>query len=69
MTKKQSAEMAASGVRGSNAPMDDYQRFIAVSRYARWLPDEQRRETWAETVDRYCDFIIKGIDVDSKRDE
>ena len=38
--------------------MDDYMRFIATSRYARWLPDENRRETWGETVDRYFDNII-----------
>ena len=24
----------------------DYQNFIALSRYARWKEDEQRRETW-----------------------
>ena len=34
-----------------------YQEFIHVSRYARWLEDEQRRETWAETVDRYMTFM------------
>jgi ribonucleoside-triphosphate reductase len=33
--------------------MNDYMRFIALSRYARWLPEEDRRETWEETVDRY----------------
>lgn len=38
--------------------MDDYQRFIAVSRYARWLPEENRRETWSETVARYIDGIV-----------
>jgi len=38
--------------------MNDYQRFIAVSRYARWLPEENRRETWTETVDRYVENII-----------
>lgn len=43
-------------VQGSN--MNDYQRFIAVSRYARWLPDENRRETWCETVERYIDNIV-----------
>lgn len=36
----------------------DYQNFIAVSRYARWLEDEGRRETWSETVDRYMDNIV-----------
>lgn len=32
--------------------MDDYQKFIAYSRYARWLDAEGRRETWEETVER-----------------
>jgi ribonucleoside-triphosphate reductase len=34
-----------------------YQEFIHVSRYARWLEDEKRRETWTETVDRYMAFM------------
>jgi len=39
-----------------------YQSFIAKSRYARWLPDEGRRETWQETVDRYISFWVgKGM--------
>ena len=37
----------------------DYQTFIATSRYARWLDNEGRRETWGETVDRYVDNILK----------
>ena len=36
--------------------MDQYQEFIAASRYARWLPEKGRRETWVETVDRYVRF-------------
>jgi ribonucleoside-diphosphate reductase alpha chain len=36
----------------------DFQTFIALSRYARWLPDENRRETWEETVDRYITNIV-----------
>jgi len=35
----------------------DYQNFIALSRYARWKDDEQRRENWGETVDRYFDYM------------
>jgi ribonucleoside-triphosphate reductase len=35
----------------------EYQEFIALSRYARWLPEEGRRETWDETVDRYVTFF------------
>ncbi len=39
----------------------DYQNFIALSRYARWKDDEQRRETWSETVDRYFDYMEKHL--------
>ena len=39
--------------------MDVYQKVIASSRYARYLPEQKRRETWAETVDRLINFIIK----------
>lgn len=38
--------------------MNDYMRFIATSRYARWLPDKGRRETWAETVSRYVENVV-----------
>lgn len=34
-----------------------YQSYIHVSRYARWLDQENRRESWDETVDRYCSFF------------
>ena len=36
---------------------DLYRNFIHISRYARWLEDKGRRETWVETVDRYIDFM------------
>jgi len=39
----------------------DYQNFIALSRYARWKEDEQRRETWSETVARYFDYMAKHL--------
>ena len=41
--------------------MNDYQKFIAISRYARWLPNENRRETWEETVSRYVDFMSLNV--------
>ena len=37
----------------------DYQKFIALSRYARWRDDDSRRETWAETVSRYTSYLTK----------
>jgi ribonucleoside-diphosphate reductase alpha chain len=39
----------------------DYQNFIALSRYARWKEDEQRRETWGETVARYFDYMTEHL--------
>jgi ribonucleoside-diphosphate reductase alpha chain len=36
---------------------DPYRNFIHISRYARWIESENRRETWEETVDRYCNFM------------
>jgi ribonucleoside-triphosphate reductase len=37
--------------------MDIYQEFIAKSRYARFLPEKNRRENWTETVARYFNFM------------
>lgn len=45
--------------------MDQYQQFIHKSRYARWLDDKGRRETWAETVQRYIDFFIDRGQLDA----
>jgi len=39
----------------------DYQHFIYVSRYSRWLETENRRETWSETVKRYFDFFEEHL--------
>ena len=41
--------------------MNDYQKFIAISRYARWMDEENRRETWDETVKRYVDYITEKV--------
>jgi len=41
--------------------LTDYQRFIAVSRYARWIDEENRRETWEETVERYINFMSEKV--------
>jgi len=38
--------------------MDQYQEYIAASRYARYIDDKGRRETWAETVERFVDYIF-----------
>ena len=46
--------------------MSEYQKYIALSRYARWIPEEARRETWEETVDRYMvNVVAKKVDPDT----
>ena len=40
----------------------EYQKFIHLSRYARWNYEKGRRETWEETVKRYFNFFEKFID-------
>ena len=39
-----------------------YQQFIHKSRYARYLPEHQRRESWEETIGRYIDFFSTRLD-------
>jgi ribonucleoside-triphosphate reductase len=46
--------------------MDDYQRFIHASRYARWRDVENRRETWDETVDRLVDYYAYAAHLNCK---
>ena len=36
---------------------DYYQEFIYTSRYSRWIEEENRRESWDETVSRYMQFL------------
>ena len=38
-----------------------YENFIALSRYAKWVESEGRRETWGETVDRYFTFMTNHL--------
>jgi len=38
--------------------MDQYQEYIAASRYARYQDDKGRRESWPETVTRFVDYIF-----------
>jgi len=46
----------------SNYLPTSYQEFIHLSRYSRWLPEEERRETWDETVGRYFNFFKEHLD-------
>lgn len=49
--------------------MDDYQKYIYKSRYARYMEKEDRREEWNETVGRYFSFFNKqypGVDLSAQ---
>jgi ribonucleoside-diphosphate reductase alpha chain len=35
--------------------------FVYYRTYANWIPEENRRETWIETVQRYIDFMHENI--------
>ena len=38
-----------------------YQEYIHLSRYSRWLPEQGHRESWPETVTRYYDFFEEHL--------
>ncbi len=38
-----------------------YQQYIHKSRYARFLPEKNRREHWNETVQRYVDYMFTKV--------
>ena len=49
--------------------MDSYQKVIAASRYARFIPELKRRESWEETVDRMVNYLKsknEGLDKEFK---
>jgi ribonucleoside-diphosphate reductase alpha chain len=38
--------------------LDQYREYIAASRYARFIDEKGRRETWGETTQRFVDYIF-----------
>lgn len=38
---------------------DPSSEFVYIRTYSRWLENEERRETWEETIDRYINFIVE----------
>src|SRR3989344_5690404 len=38
--------------------------FVYYRTYSRWIPEENRRETWIETVDRYINFMRQNLGSD-----
>ena len=43
--------------------------FIYYRTYSKWIPEENRREAWIETVDRYVDFMRENLGKKLKESE
>ena len=43
--------------------------FVYYRTYSRWIPEENRREAWIETVDRYVDFMRENLGKKLKESE
>ena len=50
----------------SNYLPTEYQSFIHMSRYSRWLEEEGRRESWSETVGRLINYFKEQIGTNYK---
>ena len=46
--------------------MNQYQSYIHKSRYAKFIPEQNRRENWDETVRRYVDYIFNRTQLDDQ---
>lgn len=49
--------------------MDYYQNFIFLRTYARWREQDGRRETWAEAVQRYVDYMRSRLGTKLTKEE
>lgn len=49
--------------------MDQYREYIAASRYARFIDEKNRRETWEETTKRFVDYIFSRTDAIKDNEE
>ena len=41
--------------------LSPFQSFIFISRYSRWLPSQNRRESWDECVDRWWNYFTDKV--------
>lgn len=42
--------------------IDTYREFIVLSRYAKWIENKGRRESWRETVTRTMDWFKEYLE-------
>ena len=41
----------------------ELQNYTFVGRYARWIPEKKRRETWKESVDRVKNMMLEQFPI------
>jgi ribonucleoside-triphosphate reductase (thioredoxin) len=51
-------ELVAEGKKNFRNPLGE---FMFYRTYSKWMPEEGRRETWIETVDRYISFMKENL--------
>jgi len=49
--------------------MGTYEQIIHVTKYARYLEEKKRRESWEETITRFMDYMSIKVDLDGKYKE
>ena len=49
--------------------MGTYEQIIHVTKYARYLEEKKRRESWEETITRFMDYMSVKVDLDGKYKE
>ncbi len=43
--------------------MDNFEQFIVKSRYCKWIPEQNRREDWSETVSRFMNYMLNRFEL------
>ena len=49
--------------------MGTYEQIIHVTKYARYLEEKKRRESWEETITRFMDYMSVKVDLEGKYKE
>ena len=49
--------------------MGTYEQIIHVTKYARYLEEKKRRESWEETITRFMDYMSAKVDLEGKYKE
>lgn len=57
------------GGKDMNKYDDMFGKFVYVRTYSRWLDEQQRREKWSETVERYRNYFLDRFELPRKMED